>query len=133
MTTFVDTSALYSLLDEDDLNHAAAREWLTGPGRDAGEILVSHNYVVVETAALVRRRLGSDATRVLFQGLLPAVSIFYVDEHLHRLAVASYLAASRLRPSLVDWVSFEMMRNSRVERAFAFDRDFSNEGFSTVP
>lgn len=133
MTIFFDTSALYALLDEDDANHPRARSWFSGPGRDLGEALVSHNYVVVETAALVGRRLGPGATRALFGGLLPAVDIFYVNEHLHRLAVSAYLAASRRGPSLVDWVTFEMMREQQLDRAFAFDRDFSEEGFATVP
>ena len=133
MTVFVDTSALYALLDEDDVNHPRARRWLSDPGQDLGETLVSHNYVVVETAALVGRRLGRAAIRALFGGLLPAVGIYYVNEHLHRLAVSAYLAAYQRGPSLVDWVTFEMMREQGVERAFAFDRDFSEEGFATLP
>jgi predicted nucleic acid-binding protein len=133
MRTFVDTSALYALLDEDDDNHAAAADWLRGPGWDASEVLVSHNYVLVETAALVHRRLGSPAVRVLFDGLVPALSIVYVDEVLHGRALAAYLAGLRRRVSYVDWVSFQLIRDSSLDRAFAFDRDFVTEGFAVVP
>jgi predicted nucleic acid-binding protein len=131
--TFVDTSALYALLDEDDRNHPAAAAWLSGSGQDPAEVLMSHNYVVVETAALVHRRLGAQATRVLFEALLPAISVFFVDEALHGRALAAYLAALRRQASLVDWVSFQLMREATVDRAFAFDRDFALEGFSVVP
>jgi uncharacterized protein len=133
VTTFVDTSALYALLDEDDRNHRPAAEWLSGPGRDPGEVLMTHNYVLVESAALVSKRLGPTAVRVLLDGLVPSLSVSYVDEPLHRGAVAAFLAAVRRRPSLVDWVSFQLMRERRVDQAFAFDRDFSSEGFRVVP
>lgn len=133
MTTFIDTSALYALLDEDDRNHRRAAAWLSGPGRDPTEILISHSYVVVESAALTQRRLGPQAVRVLFEAFIPSLSVLYVDEHLHKSAVAAHLAALRRRPSFVDWVSFQMMRERGLDRAFAFDRDFGNEGFSVVP
>jgi uncharacterized protein len=132
MTTFVDTSALYALLDEDDNHHERAASWLGGPGRDPAELLVSHNYVLIETAALVDRRLGLDAARVLLDGFVPALSVAFVDAPLHRLGVASYLAASRRRASLVDWISFELMRHRSIRRAFAFDADFRTEGFELV-
>jgi len=131
--TFVDTSALYALLDEDDDNHRAAAQWLSGPGADLAETLVTHAYVVVESAALVHRRLGHHAVRVLFDAFLPALSIVFVDETLHTRAVSAYLAAVRRRPSFVDWVSFQLMRDGDLDRAFAFDRDFATEGFAVVP
>jgi uncharacterized protein len=131
--TFVDTSALYALLDEDDRNHEAAAGWLTGRGRDASQVLVSHSYVVVETAALVHRRLGTDAARVLFDGFMPSLSLLYVDEDLHRRAVSAYLAGLEKGVSLVDRVSFEMMRERDLGQAFAFDQDFAEQGFRTVP
>lgn len=133
MRTFVDTSALYALFDEDDQNYASAAQWLSGPGRDPAEILVSHSYVVVEAAALVQRRLGFNATRRLFEAFIPALSVLYVDESLHLRALSGYLAAVRRRPSFVDWVSFHLMREMNLDQAFAFDRDFASEGFHVVP
>ncbi len=132
MTTFVDTSALYALLDEDDVNHKAAARWFADFGRDPENLLVTHNYVVVETAALVQRRLGTVATRVLFDAILPALSVRFVDEALHRTALSAHLAGSA-NVSLVDRTSFEQMRHDRIDQAFAFDSDFAREGFPTVP
>jgi predicted nucleic acid-binding protein len=133
VTTFVDTSALYALLDEDDRNHRSAAGWLSGPGRDPAELLLTHNYVLVESAALLSRRLGSIAVRALLERIVPALLVVYVDELLHRNAVAAYLAGIRRRPSLVDWVSFQLMRERQLVQAFAFDRDFLSEGFRVVP
>lgn len=131
MTTFVDTSALYALLDADDARHAdAARAF---PDLLAGGPLVTHNYVVVEAAALTRTRLGFAATRTLLDDLAPALEVMWIDEQLHRAAVAAMLAASRRNVSLVDWTSFEVMRRRGIESAFAFDRDFTTAGFRTRP
>ncbi len=133
MRTLVDSSALFALIDEDDANHSRAREWLTAEGADARTLLSTHSYVVTESLALVRNRLGPQATRLLIDALLPALSILYVDRRLHESALASHRAALERRVSFVDWVSFEMMRHHGITRAFAFDADFAAEGFELVP
>jgi predicted nucleic acid-binding protein len=132
VTTFVDTSGLYALLDRDDQNHAAAASWFAGTDPSTRDLL-THNYVVVESAALADRRLGGGAARGLLEDVLPVVSLLFVDESLHRAATSAYLAAMRRGPSLVDRVSFELMRHRGITQAFAFDRDFQAAGFSTVP
>lgn len=130
MTTFVDTSALCALLDRDHRNHRAAAR---GSPSLLEEGLLTHSYVAVETSALVHRRLGPAATRALLADLLSPMELASVDADLHRAAVSAFLAAVRRRVSLVDWVSFEMMRRSGIDRAFAFDADFEAQGFPTVP
>jgi uncharacterized protein len=132
VTTFVDTSGLYALLGRDDVYHDAAEAWLER-ARATMEPLLTHNYVVVESASLIQRRLGPEAVRVLLEEILAPLSVVFVDEHLHLLATSAFLAAVRRRPSLVDWVSFEFMRQQGIQQAFAFDRDFRTQGFATVP
>lgn len=132
MRTFVDTSALYALLDGDDDQHGRAARWFTAEGADPETLLVTHNYVVVETAALVQRRLGQEAVRALLDDFVPAMSVFYVDESLHRAATAA-LRTGGPRISLVDHTSFEFIRSMQLEQAFAFDSNFEAQGFATVP
>lgn len=132
MTVFVDTSALFALLDEDDHYHQRAANWLSTAGRDANTLLATHSYVVVEAAALVHRRLGGDAVRVLLDAYIPAVSVLFVDQPLHRAAVAAYLAGLRRGSSFVDRVSMEFMREQRINEVFTFDADFADEGFTLV-
>lgn len=123
MRAFVDTSALLALLDETDAHHADAAAVLGGLAPDS---LVTHNYVVVEALALVRRRLGVEAAIRLVDGLLAGIEVLWIDEATYRGA----LDAFRRRPggpSLVDQASFVLMRRLELTQAFAFDRDFEAE------
>lgn len=97
------------------------------------ERLLTHNYVLVETTAVVQHRLGATATRTLLEHLIEPLYVVWVDEFVHRQAVSAFLAGGSTRLSLVDRTSFEVMRRLGIETAFAFDRDFADEGFATVP
>jgi predicted nucleic acid-binding protein len=123
---FVDTSALLAILDEDDHYHRKAAE--TFRALMAGTELVTHNYVEVETLTLARRRLGPGAVARLTDRLLPAMTTTWVDEPLHRAALAAHRGAGA-SVSLVDNVSFEVMRREGIDQAFAFDADFEAQGF----
>lgn len=131
MTTFVDTSAWYALLDRADPQHeAAADRWRA---LLSTEPLVTHNYVLFETTALVQRRLGITAVDTLVNELSAPASVVWVDADLHDRAVTALLAARRRQVSLVDWTSFELMRRRAITFAFAFDDDFQAQGFTVVP
>ncbi len=130
MSAFVDTSALLALLDRDNQAHAEA---VTALPRLHPDGLLTHNYVIVETLALVQARLGLNAVSVLANEVLPLVEVQWVDETVHRVALAAVLESHRRGVSFVDRVSFAVMRQRDVEVAFAFDRDFRRQGFRTVP
>lgn len=132
MSVFVDTSALYALLSRTDENHRPAAAAFPGLRRRGS--LITHNYVVVEAAALVHRRLGGAAVRALLDELLAPIEVLWVDPGLHAVAQAAFLAGARRRGiSLVDRVSFETMRRHGIGSAFAFDPDFASEGFELIP
>src|SRR4051794_7864464 len=131
VTTLVDTSALFAILDRDDPQHSRASAWF-GEGRDQSERLVTHNYIALESAALVRGRLGGDAVAALFDSLLGSIHVMFVDETLHGAAVRGPHARPT-PPSPVGQVSFRFMRERGIQRAFAFDKDFEREGFEFLP
>ena len=132
MTIFVDTSAFYAIVDDRDPNHDRARSTLAGLLAADG-LLATHEYVVVESTALIQRRLGLGALRRFVDDLLPLVEIAWLDETLHVEAREALLAAGRRDVSLVDWTSFLVMRRHGVRRAFTFDPDFGAEGFEVAP
>lgn len=126
--TFIDTSAIYAILDRNDANHAAAKTcWFQL--LDSDSPIFTTNYVVVECCALAQSRLGMDAVRVIHQQILPVMEIVWVDETTHSLAMSALLAAQRRKLSLVDCVSFAVMRQRGSDVAFAFDQQFVEERF----
>ncbi|MBM3749106.1 MAG: type II toxin-antitoxin system VapC family toxin [Acidobacteria bacterium] len=132
MTVFVDTSAFYAVLDRDDSNHEAARAAWERLLRGSAVLLTS-NYVLLETSALVQHRLGVAALRALHQDVVPILRVEWVTEAQHRAAVEALLTAARKKLSLVDCVSFQLMRDSGVRQAFCFDKHFQEQGFGTTP
>ena len=132
MRIFIDTSAFYALLDRDDENHTKAKKTWANM-LDGENTLVTSNYVLVETVALLQNRLGIEAVRGFQDDLLPLVNIEYVAPEMHRSGVSALLAASRRNLSLVDCVSFEVMRTLGIKTVFAFDPHFKEQGFALVP
>jgi predicted nucleic acid-binding protein len=131
---FVDTSAIYAVLDRSDEMHPRAVEgWQElSRGIELGELAGwCHNGIVIEVAALIQRRLGMQALRALHDRLLPILSVHWIDRDLHARAVSALLAADRRDVSLVDWTSFETMRELDIDRVFSFDDDFVTQGFDS--
>jgi len=126
--TFLDTSAIYAILDRNDANHEAARTcWFKL--LDSDSPVFTTNYVIVESCALAQSRLGVDAVRAIHEQILPVVEIVWVDEPAHSLAMSALLAAQRRKLSLVDCVSYAVMRQKGSHVAFAFDQHFTEERF----
>ena len=132
MRLFVDTSALLAFLDAGQPRHAEVVDaWRRAiAGRD---ILVTSNYVLVETFALVQRRLGLDALRELAGDLVPLLQPLWVDEELHAAAAAALFTVGRRKLSLVDCTSFELMRRHGITGALCLDADFAHQGFQLLP
>lgn len=117
-------------MSADDRDHAAAAAQFEALG-DGGS-LVTHNYVILEATALLQRRFGMSAVHRLLDLLAPVETV-WVDERIHRAGLAALIAAPGRDVSLVDRVSFEVMRDRGIAQAFAFDPDFAREGFATLP
>jgi predicted nucleic acid-binding protein len=120
----VDTSALYALLDRDDRRHGdAVRLWEASGDLD----LVAHAYVVVESIALVRARLGRQAVTALIDRLLPAIRTEPVERSLHDEALAEYRATEG-PASFVDRVTIVFGRRHGINSLLGFDADLETAG-----
>jgi len=132
VSIFVDTSAFYALLDRDDSNHNRAKAAWAELLR-SGEALTASNYVLVETSALVQRRLGFPALRAFSEDIVPLVATHWIGEEIHTSAMAMVLTARRTSLSLVDCASFLVMRETGLRQTFCFDRHFAEQGFLCIP
>lgn len=132
MKIFIDTSAFYALLDRDDTSHQKAKKrWTDLLASET--ILVTNNYVLVESFALIQHRLGMEAIRGFQEDILPLTNIEFINSGMHRAGVSALLASSRRKLSLVDCVSFETMRTLGIRMVFAFDPHFREQGFDIIP
>lgn len=124
---FVDTSAFYALADAGDPHHADARRLFSALlQREEG--LLTHNYVLVESIALIQRRMGTEAALQVADSA-DAFEIEWVDRALHDSAIRAMKRVRRRKISFVDQISFLLMRSRGIDKAFSFDRDFRREGF----
>ncbi len=92
--------------------------------------MVTTSYVLVETYALAQNRLGLTATKAIASDFQPLVDVVWVTNEHHQAAISALLTASRRQLSLVDCVSFEIMRLQHISQAFAFDPHFVEQGFT---
>jgi predicted nucleic acid-binding protein len=128
---FADTSGLLALLNAKDENHARAERAFANL-RTRQAPLVSTSFVLVETYALLGRRLGLDALQSFRTDFAPLIDVVWVDEALHNAGLDLLLDRRKRLLSLVDAVSCITMRQRNVDEAFAFDPHFEQEGFSLV-
>jgi predicted nucleic acid-binding protein len=126
-SVFVDTSGFYAVLDAEDPFHEVARTGFERAERERWQ-LVTTNYVVHETWALVQHRLGWNAVEDFLDVMLPLCRVEFVDEALHSRAARRCRQSRRRDLSLTDCLSFEVMRQLQLTEAIAQDKHFSENG-----
>ncbi|MDQ3748388.1 MAG: PIN domain-containing protein [Acidobacteriota bacterium] len=123
----VDTSGFFCLYDEADEFHQQAVSFY-----DAAAKRLTTNYVLAEYTALAHVR-GVPRTEILkFSSRIlddKDVEIIWVDENLHRQAVALLRERADKTYSLCDAVSFVVMRRRGISESLTTDKHFEQEGF----
>ena len=125
---FLDTSAIYALADKTDPNHVTAYSKFQNALK-SGEVFVLHNYILLESAALLQARLGLPSA-VLFLKDAKSFEVEWVDSDLQEEAEKELERIGKRGISLVDCTSFLVMRRKGVQKVLAFDPDFQDQGFS---
>jgi len=127
---FLDTSGVYALADKDDQNHESALRMFDTVVR-SGEEILTHSYVLVESAALLQKRLGSEIA-LTFLKEADSFTIRWVSPELQCDAVGYLEERRSSKISLVDAVSFLVMRRDGITEYLGFDQHFVDEGFREV-
>ena len=132
---FVDTSAWIASLLAGDKNAEAARRFQRELARGSHGALITTDYVLDEAATLLRARGGIDAAAKFLDGVLasPTLRLMWIGPDLFRAAVAVMAEGRDKRWSFTDCTSFALMRSLGISKAFAFDHNFEQAGFTRLP
>ena len=82
----------------------------------------------MESLALLQSRLGIRAAVKLAKDSASFV-VEWVDDDLHASGIRELEGSPKRHVSLVDHISFLVMKRRQVAMAFAFDPDFTSAGF----
>lgn len=129
---FVDTSAYYAFIDRTDVSHIAAQLQFVRMFGDGTE-LVTTNFVLAETHALLLNRIGRAAAirflETFFQSSMTLIRVTEADETSARQIV---FAASDKDYSYTDATSFAVMTRLHIKVAFTLDHHFAQGGFQIL-
>ncbi|HHY98920.1 MAG TPA: type II toxin-antitoxin system VapC family toxin [Firmicutes bacterium] len=130
---FVDTGAWIAISDGSDRYHAAAKAIY--PQLLSRHRLVTTNLVLSETYILLRKGLGANPA-LRFLSLVrssPRIMVAYSTEELEQRAEGFLRKYGDHPLSYTDAVSFTLMEDRGITKAFAFDRHFQIAGFQILP
>ena len=132
MKVFVDTSALYALMVREDAHHRATQACFEQL-RFAEATLTSTNYILLECTSLIQRRHGFDAAKTFVAEAAALLDLVWIEKAEHERATALWSQSGRRALSLVDCVSFDVMRRRGLRHAVTFDAHFREAGFEVLP
>lgn len=126
----LDTSGLLCYFDVSDERHTDAATYFT-----VAATRLIHSYVLAEFVPLCHSRGLNRAQTLAFAADLldnPHVEVVWVDDVLHRTALAFLQARLDKGYSLCDAVSFVLMRTHDIAEGLTTDRHFEQEGFTRL-
>ena len=131
---FVDTGAWLALALSDDAHHAGAEKALRELVA-AGTRLVTTNHVIGETYTFLAR-VRDARTALAFVAKTRAsivLDLIFVPEEIENRAFAWLEKYEDQKLSYTDAVSFAVMEELGLRKAFSFDRHFEAAGFARMP
>lgn len=126
---FVDTSAVYALVDRTDRWHATAKAALVDMKKSRSEPVLT-NFIVAECHALLLARLDAPLARNWLLNNLWTVQRVTVDDEAQAISIISKYKDKSF--SYADATSFAVMERLGIRSAFAFDPHFRQYGFRVV-
>jgi predicted nucleic acid-binding protein len=121
----VDTSAFYAALNRKDRFHLDAAALFENAARDEWRLMTS-NFVLAETHALMLTRLGQELASAWLQNV-PAI-VLRISREDEQKAMRIILDYRDKAFSYCDATSFAVIERLRIEGVMAFDRHFRQYG-----
>ena len=128
---YVDTSAFYALMDRADFYHENAKDLWPSLLEDSINLQTS-NYIVSESLNLIQYRLGYKAASIWYKDIVGVLNVHWVDRATHQRAYELWMSLGRHQYSLIDCISFVIMHQNQIEKAFCFKRSYNEQGFKLL-
>lgn len=131
---FLDTGYVLALELSNDQNHLAALSHWQEAGANLPPLLTT-SYVFDEVVTYFNSRHHHAKAVQVGSSLLtsPSVELLQVDEPLFQTAWSYFQQHDDKDYSLTDCISFVLMHQRGIDRAYAFDRHFVQAGFQKEP
>lgn len=131
-SVFIDTSAFYAIIDRSDLFHEPSGEaWSLLLQTE--RCLITSNYVILETTALLQNRIGQKAALIFNNDILRVVDVHWITQIIHESSIELWKNQGRRNLSLVDCSSFILMGQTQCSEAFSMDKHFTDQGYALLP
>ena len=128
----VDTSASYALFSASDLFHDRAEDAYRRL-IDRDHELWATSYTLVETIALLHRRLGFEVVSEFSEWCRANLHVLWIDSRLHDEAWGRFAEDQGRTLSFVDWTTVVASSDMGFSPVLTFDGGFADQGLPVVP
>ena len=127
---FLDTGAIYSLVDARDFDHELVKAVYNDPSFH----FITHKLILVEAFSLITKRLNKKSAVKVMRNLResPRITVVPMTDDLLEM---SWLRCVKYEDKEWDWIdccSFEVMREMRIMEALSLDRHFQQAGYKLL-
>jgi len=130
---FIDTSALIAIMNKKDQYHARAIDIFTATAKGKNSIIIT-SHVFAETITRIERKVSVKQAILAGKMLLNnnGIKIIIPQEDIIDSAWNIFQKYQDQEFSFVECISFAVMKEMRITKAFAFDKHFKIVGFETL-
>ena len=129
----VDTGAFYAFADASDAHHPESVAIFTDR-RDKGDYLLTTNFIVAETHALLLNRLHRQAAIQFLKDMEEGthIAVIWATPNNVKQARQIIYRYEDKEATLTDATSFAVMERLHIDQAFTFDRNFAQYGLDVL-
>ena len=129
---FIDSSAFVSLVVEKESFHTKSIQWWE---YNKGKAFVTSNFVVAETLGWIRHKVGKSQAITLGTFLFSSKGLVIEQVKLpdQEDAWNLFQEIDGRGISMIDCMSFVLMKRFKIKEVFTFDQDFHTIGFKVLP
>ena len=119
---FIDTNYIVGLFVKNDQWHEKAKE---KEHYTHNKEKIITNLILSETLTLINKKIGVNATRIVYNYIMDNFSIFRPNQEIYDKAMNILVKYHNL--SFADSVTIQLMKKLKIHEIISFDEDFENK------